>query len=152
MRDTFRALGCTISEFPLNDPTAIAASRHGDLIVLGAPNVVRGGSHNGGIDAATMVRHGRCDVLASDYYYPSQLQSAFRLVRDRVAPLAEAWALVSSTPAVAAGLNDRGAIAPGRRADLVIVDDGVAGMPRVVATFAGGRPIFVDGSLARLAA
>lgn len=152
MRDRFRALGCMISEFPLNEPTAVAALRQGDAVVLGAPNVVRGGSHNSGVDAATMIRRNLCDVLASDYYYPSLLQAPFRLVRDGIAPLGEAWSLVSANPAVAAGLNDRGAIAAGRRADLVIIDDALPDMPRVVATFAAGRPIFVDGSLARLAA
>jgi len=106
-------------------------------VVFGAPNVVRGGSHTNAVNAAEMIGAGLCDVLASDYYYPAQLVAAFRLADDGVLPLHEAWKLISQNAAWAAGLDDRGAIVEGHRADLVLVDDREA-VPRPLATLAGG--------------
>jgi len=139
MREEFRKLGVAIAEFPINEETAIAAAAAGDFIVFGAPNVVRGGSHTGWTRASDMIAKGLCSVLASDYYYPAQLLAAFRLVADGVLPLPQAWALISSAPAAAAGLNDRGVIAAGRRADVLLVDDSVAMRPRIVAVIANGK-------------
>jgi alpha-D-ribose 1-methylphosphonate 5-triphosphate diphosphatase len=137
-RRWFRALGCRLAEFPTTVETAQEAAAQGDDIVLGAPNVVRGGSHTGWIDAKDMVARGMCSVLASDYYYPAPLLAAFRLAAENVVPLHAAWALVSGTAAAAAGLRDRGSIASGRRADLILVDTR-AQRPRVVATIVAGR-------------
>lgn len=139
MRQDFRALGATIAEFPVNEETARNAAAAGDFIVFGAPNVVRGGSHTGWTKASDMIEKGLCSVLASDYYYPAQLLAAFRVVADGILPLAKAWELISTAPARAAGLTDRGVLAAGRRADIVIVDDRVPLRPRVVAVIAAGR-------------
>ncbi|MFA5124191.1 alpha-D-ribose 1-methylphosphonate 5-triphosphate diphosphatase, partial [Zavarzinia sp.] len=95
MRRRFHALGCTIAEFPKTEEAARAAQALGDPIVLGAPNVMRGGSHTNSIPAAPMIAQGMGQVLASDYYYPSLLHAAFRLAREGVLPFAKAWALVS---------------------------------------------------------
>ena len=138
-RRWFRALGCRIAEFPTNEETARDAVAAGDVIVLGAPNVVRGGSHTGWVDATEMVARGLCSVLASDYYYPAPLLAAARLARAGVVTLAQAWALISERPAEAVGLSDRGRIAVGRRADLLIADLSDPGRPRIVAVVAGGR-------------
>ena len=73
------------------------------------------------------------------YYYPAPLLAAFALARRGILPFGQAWALVSQTPANAVKLNDRGQIAPGRRADLIIVDASAVGQPRVVATIVAGR-------------
>jgi alpha-D-ribose 1-methylphosphonate 5-triphosphate diphosphatase len=78
-------------------------------------------------------------VLASDYYYPAQLLAAFRLVRDNVTSLERAWQLVSEAPARAAGLDDRGRIEQGQRADLILVDATEAQRPRIVGTIVAGR-------------
>jgi len=137
-RRWYRALGCRLAEFPTTIETAQEAATQGDDIVMGAPNVVRGGSHIGWIDAKDMIRRGLCSVLASDYYYPAPLLAAFRLVAEDVLPLHAAWALISATAAAAAGLTDRGVIACGRRADLILVDARGA-RPRVVATMVAGR-------------
>lgn len=138
-RKEFRAQGVGIAEFPVNEETAREAAAAGDAIVFGAPNVVRGGSHTGWTKAADMIAKGLCSVLASDYYYPAPLLAAFRLVADRVLPLAEAWNLISAAPARAAGLTDRGILAEGRRADLILVDDDVPLRPRIIAVIAAGR-------------
>ena len=135
----FRAQGVGIAEFPVNEETAREAAKAGDFIVFGAPNVVRGGSHTGWTKAADMIAKGLCSVLASDYYYPAQLLAAFRLAADGVLPLAEAWDLISAAPAGAAGLTDRGVLAEGRRADIILVDDEVPLRPRIVAVIAAGR-------------
>ncbi|MCA6101130.1 alpha-D-ribose 1-methylphosphonate 5-triphosphate diphosphatase [Bradyrhizobium sp. WSM 4400] len=139
MRQEFRALGATIAEFPVNEETARDAAAADDFIVFGAPNVVRGGSHTGWTKASDMIAQGLCSVLASDYYYPAQLLAAFRLADDGILPLARAWDLISSAPARAAGLADRGVLAAGRRADIIVVDDKVPLRPRIVAVIAAGR-------------
>jgi alpha-D-ribose 1-methylphosphonate 5-triphosphate diphosphatase len=139
MRKAFRAQGVGIAEFPVNEETAREAADGGDAIVFGAPNVVRGGSHTGWTKAADMIANGLCSVLASDYYYPAQLLAAFRLAADGVVPLARAWDLISGAPARAAGLVDRGVLAEGRRADIILVDDLAPLRPRIVAVIADGR-------------
>ena len=139
MRAAFRGMGVAIAEFPINEETARAAAEAGDAIVFGAPNVVRGGSHTGWTKASDMIAKGLCSVLASDYYYPAPLLAAFRLDADGVLPLARAWDLISAAPARAAGLSDRGILAKGFRADIVLVDDEVPLRPRIVAVIAAGR-------------
>jgi alpha-D-ribose 1-methylphosphonate 5-triphosphate diphosphatase len=140
-RRWFRSLGSRVSEFPTTLETVEDAAQEGDDIVLGAPNVVRGGSHLGWTRAADMVQRGLCSILASDYYYPAQLLAAFRLVADGIAPLAAAWRLISEAPAAAAGFSDRGRIATGCRADVILVD--VEHHPRVVATIVAGRVVYL---------
>ena len=139
MRRAFRAQGVGIAEFPVNEETAREAAASGDFIVFGAPNVVRGGSHTGWTKASDMIAKGLCSVLASDYYYPAPLLAAFRLAADGVLPLAQAWQLISSAPARAAGLTDRGTLKTGARADILLVDDTLPLRPRIVAVVAAGR-------------
>jgi alpha-D-ribose 1-methylphosphonate 5-triphosphate diphosphatase len=138
-RRWFRDLGCRVCEFPVNIETATDAAGAGDAIVLGAPNVMRGKSHIGWVNAAEMVGRGLCSILASDYYYPAQLIAAFRLAEQGTAPLEASWRLVSETPAKAMGLDDRGTIATGQRADLILVDAAANSRPRVVAVIVAGR-------------
>jgi alpha-D-ribose 1-methylphosphonate 5-triphosphate diphosphatase len=144
MRKTFRAKGVNIAEFPVNEQTAREAADGGDFIVLGAPNVVRGGSHTGWTRASDMIAKGLCSILASDYYYPAPLLAAFRLAADGVLPLAKAWELISAAPAKAAGLNDRGILAEGRRADIILIDDAIPLRPRLIAVIAAGRLVHLN--------
>jgi alpha-D-ribose 1-methylphosphonate 5-triphosphate diphosphatase len=139
MRKAFRAQGVRIAEFPVNEETAREAAAGGDAIVFGAPNVVRGGSHTGWTKASHMIEKGLCSVLASDYYYPAPILAAFRLAADGVLPLPRAWDLISAAPANAAGLSDRGVLARGHRADILLVDDAMPLRPRIVAVIAAGR-------------
>jgi alpha-D-ribose 1-methylphosphonate 5-triphosphate diphosphatase len=146
-RARYRALGARIAEFPLAREVAADARSLGEHVVMGAPNVLRGGSHKAGNpSAAELVGAGLCSVLTSDYYYPAPLHAAFRLVGDGVLPLERAWDLVSANPAAALGLDDRGRIAVGRRADVILVDLGPGGDPRpdVVANLVEGRRAFVS--------
>jgi alpha-D-ribose 1-methylphosphonate 5-triphosphate diphosphatase len=139
-RQSFRAQGARICDFPMAEEVAQEASAAGDWVVMGCPNVVRGGSHLGWASAARMAEAGICSVLSSDYFYPAMLRAAMVLAGRGVLDLPRAWELVSTNPAAAAGLTDRGAIAEGLRADVVLVDPAV---PRVVATIAGGRIAYV---------
>ncbi len=137
MRRWYRGLGVRVAEFPINEETAREAAAHGEAIVFGAPNVVRGGSHTGCPAAEEMVRKGLCTILASDYYYPALLLAPFVLASRGASDLASAWRLVSQAPAHAFGLADRGVIAVGKRADLIVVSE--RPQPRVLATISGGR-------------
>lgn len=133
------ARGVAISEFPADLATAQHARLLGARVLMGAPNVVRGGSHVGCLGAAAAVGAGVCDALCSDYHHPSLFHAPFALVAAGVCGLAEAWGLVSSGPAAAAGLADRGRIAPGLLADLVLVEPGPR--PRVRSVWVGGREV-----------
>lgn len=138
-RAHLRALGMRIAEFPVNEATAKAAADSGDPIVFGAPNVVRGGSHTGCPTAAEMAERGWCTALASDYVWPSLAYAPFVLEARGALDLARAWRLVSRGPADALGLRDRGEIAEGKRADLVLIEPRPNLPPRVVATVVAGR-------------
>jgi alpha-D-ribose 1-methylphosphonate 5-triphosphate diphosphatase len=138
-RAYYRGLGATVAEFPMHDRVFLAARDAGDPIVLGAPNAMRGGSHLGSPGAALMIARGLCDVLASDYYYPAMLGAMVRLNADRVATLPALWKLVSLNPARAMGLTDRGRIAPGQRADLLLLDWPEAQAPAPLRTWVSGR-------------
>lgn len=135
VRDSFRARGARICEFPLAEEVGRAARAAGDYVVMGSPNVVRGRSHLGWASAALMAEAGVCNVLSSDYFYPAMMRAAMILAGRGVLDLPAAWALVSANPAAAAGLDDRGSLAQGKRADVVLVDPSG---PGVVATIAGG--------------
>lgn len=139
-RDGFRRHGARLCEFPMSESVARTAAAAGDWVVMGGLNVVRGGSHMGWGSAARMAEARVCRILTSDYYYPPLRQAPFLLAAQGVLDLREAWALVSANPAAAAGLTDRGSLAEGQRADIILVAEGNS--PRVVATFAHGRLSF----------
>ncbi|MCU1715886.1 alpha-D-ribose 1-methylphosphonate 5-triphosphate diphosphatase [Pseudomonas sp. 5P_3.1_Bac2] len=113
-------LGMSIAEFPTTYEAAQASHQLGLKVLMGAPNIVRGGSHSGNIAAAELAQLGLLDILSSDYYPASLLQAALLLVeQDNDYDLPRAIATVSLLPAQAAGLTDRGEIRVGLRADLV---------------------------------
>ncbi len=144
-RAWWRDQGALIAEFPETLEAAEAARLAGDHVILGSPNVVRGGSHKGNASAVELVAMGLCDALASDYHYPSPRRAALMLAKSGVLDLAGAWGLISSGPASVLGLTDRGTLEPGKRADLVILD---AQTYRVAATLAAGRVSYMSGDIA----
>lgn len=148
-RTRFRALGAASSEFPLTLDTAEAARAAGEDVILGAPNVVRGGSHNGALDAGDAVRRNLCTVLTSDYHYPSPLYAAFTLAGGDLDKLASLWPLVSGNPARVARLADRGSLRCGQRADLILVDAADMYHPQVVATIVAGEIVYARRALDR---
>jgi alpha-D-ribose 1-methylphosphonate 5-triphosphate diphosphatase len=113
--------GISISEFPTTVVAALAAREHGLGIVMGAPNLVRGGSHSGNVSALTLAKDDLLDCLSSDYVPHALLHGAF-LLRDQAGwTLPKAIRTVSANPANLVGLTDRGEVAPGKRADFVRV-------------------------------
>lgn len=143
-RTAHRALGIGVSEFPLTRAAAEAAAGAGEATVLGAPNVLRGGSHIGALGAEDAAAAGLCSALASDYFYPAPLLAASRLAGADLSNLPAAWALVSSGPARALGLADRGRLAPGLRGDALALSF-AGGRARVEAAFSAGRLVFAAG-------
>ena len=122
------ACGCAIAEFPTTLEAARAARAAGMGVVMGAPNLVIGGSHSGNVAAAEIVAAGLLDAFSSDYVPASLLQAAFRLRDGFGLAMPEAIAPVTRNPARLLGLADRGSIAPGLRADLVRVCE-IGAMP-----------------------
>lgn len=114
--------GVAIAEFPTTLEAAAASHKAGIHVLMGAPNVVRGGSHSGNVAATDLALHGTLDILSSDYIPASLIMAAFSL--PQVAPnitLSDAIRTVTLNPAIATGLTDRGSIEAGKRADLVRV-------------------------------
>jgi alpha-D-ribose 1-methylphosphonate 5-triphosphate diphosphatase len=111
--------GIRISEFPVTMAAAQAAKAHGMEVIAGAPNIVRGGSHSGNVSAADLLETGAVDAFASDYVPNSLVEAAFQCAQ-RIG-LPQAVGLVTERPARLAGLDDRGALRSGQRADLVRV-------------------------------
>ncbi len=130
-----------IAEFPTSLDAAAWSREHGLSVLMGAPNVVRGRSHSGNVSALDLARAGLLDILSSDYVPASLIQAAFRLPEavDGL-DIAEAVNRVSLHPARAVGLDDRGEIAPGKRADLVRVRV-VNGSPIVREVWRQGRRV-----------
>ena len=144
-RAAWRARGVAIAEFPETLAAAEAARAGGDAIVMGAPNLVRGGSHKGNVSALDLVAMGLCDALASDYHYPSPRRAALMLARTGVLDFEAAWDLVSAGPARVLGLEDRGTLTPGKRADFIVLEEETQ---RIAAVFAGGRVAYMAGETA----
>jgi alpha-D-ribose 1-methylphosphonate 5-triphosphate diphosphatase len=143
--------GVTISEFPVTLEGAQEAKRRGMHVVMGAPNAYRGQSTSeGNLSALDAIKAGVVDILATDYFPAAPFQAAYKMAEQGDMPLYESIKLVSQTPAEAMGLSDRGRIATGLSADLVLFETGKH-HPRIRATFRQGVPIFWDSTMARLA-
>lgn len=141
--DQARDEGVTISEFPTTLAAARRARAHGQAIVAGAPNYLRGGSQSGNVSVRALLEEGLVDVLASDYIPRSPLDAAFAIAADAALPyrLHETLAMVSDAPARLTGLGDRARIEEGLRADLAAVRL-VNGQPVVSAVWREGVRVF----------
>ncbi len=135
--DLMQSLGATISEFPVTLEAAQEARRRTMVTVMGAPNALRGQSNTGNLGAREAISAGVLDALAADYHPGAMLRAALTVADLKMLPLHQAIALVTDAPAKAVGLNDRGAIAVGRRADLAMVEQ--QPIPRVRATLNRGQ-------------
>lgn len=117
-----RDLGCTIAEFPTTKAAADASRQHGLSILMGAPNLVRGKSTSGNVTALELASRDLLDIISSDYVPASLIPAAFKLVETVDGwDLPRAIATMTDTPARVAGLQDRGRIEVGLRADLAQV-------------------------------
>jgi alpha-D-ribose 1-methylphosphonate 5-triphosphate diphosphatase len=140
-----QSLGAGISEFPVTREAASEARARGLTTAMGAPNALRGKSYSGNLSAREAHAAGLLDILASDYHPSAILPAILELSRTDPLGLAGSARLVSLNPARALGLSDRGQIASGQQADLVIADD--TGIGHVRATLRAGRKIYSDGSI-----
>ncbi|MEF3049001.1 alpha-D-ribose 1-methylphosphonate 5-triphosphate diphosphatase [Pseudotabrizicola sp. L79] len=144
-REFFSMIGARIAEFPISRRAAAAARAMGDPVIMGAPNVVRGGSQSGNIAAVDLIRDGLCDALVSDYHLPALPLAIWTLVDLGVLDLAKGWQMISTAPARILGLHDRGRIAAGLRADLVVMNEESR---QIEAVICGGRLVFACGEAA----
>lgn len=136
-----RSDNVAVSEFPTSVAAAKAAREAHIAVVMGAPNVVRGGSHSGNVSALELARQGLLDILSSDYVPVSLLHGAFVLHTDGGMDLPSAVATVTANPADAVGLIDRGRLVQGLNADLVRVSL-LNGLPVVRGVWRKGRQVF----------
>jgi alpha-D-ribose 1-methylphosphonate 5-triphosphate diphosphatase len=143
------AIGVSISEFPVTKEAAQSARDLGMKIVMGAPNAYRGESTSNNLSAMDAIHDGLVDILATDYYPSAILHTAFKLAREGVMPLESSIKLASTNAADAMGMEDRGRIAVGCRADLVLVHENGL-YPRARGTIRKGIPIYWDSHLASL--
>ncbi|MBW1214665.1 alpha-D-ribose 1-methylphosphonate 5-triphosphate diphosphatase [Pantoea allii] len=136
-------VGSAIAEFPTTLEAAKASRYRNMQVLMGAPNIVRGGSHSGNVAAWELASHGMLDILSSDYYPGSLLDAAFRLAADErnALSLPQTIALVTCNPARALGLEDRGVITEGCRADLVLAHT-QHGHPHIRHVWSKGRQVY----------
>ncbi len=144
-RSFYRDLGVSIAEFPITEDAINDARMNADPTVLGAPNVVRGGSHTNALNATDMINAGECTILASDYHYPSMLTAIGRLLETHGHKVEDSWRLISEASADALGIQDRGRIVPSLRADIVLVAFETNLSPHVVATVVEGKLVHLQG-------
>lgn len=135
-------IGAVISEFPVTMEAARTAADRGLMIAMGAPNAMRGQSYSGNLSARDAHAAGLLHILAADYHPAAILPAIRALAPVDPGGLAGAVRLASANPARALGLEDRGEIAPGKRADLAVVDPS----DRVSLTLRGGETIFSNGA------
>lgn len=140
-----QSLGASISEFPVTLEAAREAHGRGMVNAMGAPNALRGTSYSGNLSARDLHTAGLLDLLAADYHPSAMLPAMLVLAKSDPNGLWGAARLVTTNPARALGLEDRGEIAVGLRADLVIADD--RGVGHVRATLSNGAIVYSDGSI-----
>jgi alpha-D-ribose 1-methylphosphonate 5-triphosphate diphosphatase len=136
MRDEY---GVGVTEFPVEMEVARKAHEDGLLVVVGAPNVMLGGSHSGNLSAAEAIRQGCADILCSDYYPSSLLHAVFKLEKEGILTKPQAVRMLTLNPAKAMGIDkDFGSVEPGKKADLLVVRK-IQGCPMVYKCFIDGR-------------
>ena len=131
--------GAALAEFPTTAEAAAACHAHGIAVMMGAPNLIRGGSHSGNVAARDLAEAGLLDILSSDYV-PAALLTGALMLADLWGDIARGIATVTAAPARAAGLADRGSLAEGMRADLIRVRRAGA-VAAVRGTWSAGRRV-----------
>lgn len=133
--------GVVLAEFPTTIEAALTAHNYGLQVLMGAPNLVLGGSHSGNVSAMELVLSDLVDVISSDYVPQSLLRAMFMIAEKTSKPIYEAMRLFTSNPAQAINLfDDRGGLEVGKRADFITVhDDGI--VPRLISTFCFGNRV-----------
>ncbi len=132
-------LGVDISEFPITLEVAKEAKSAGIAALLGAPNILLGGSHSGNLSAEVAVKEGCGDILCSDYYPQALLRAVFYLANKGVLTLPQAVKLVSLNPAKAVKIGDEtGSLEVGKTADMLVIEKDMEGQPVL-------KSVYIDG-------
>ncbi|WP_238327616.1 alpha-D-ribose 1-methylphosphonate 5-triphosphate diphosphatase [Paenibacillus gorillae] len=140
--DIFKSYGISVNEFPINLETAQYATEQGLAVCIGAPNIVRGVSHDQNLRAIDAIASGAASIICSDYHSSSLLQSVFKLADEKIAALPAAVRMATLHPAQACGIEDEvGSIELGKAADLIIVQR-YKGHPWVTHTLVGGKTVY----------
>lgn len=133
--------GAAVSEFPITSAALEHARLRGLMVAVGSPNIIRGGSHNNNLSALEIIKGGGADIVCSDYVPSTLLHALFKIHHHCMIPLSEASRLFSDNPSKAVGMMDRGRLAPGRRADLIVVDRNLS-YPRIIKTYVTGMEVY----------
>lgn len=140
--DLVKTLGTTISEFPITLEVAVKAKELGLKTVVGAPNILLGGSHSGNLSAIEAIEHGCADILCSDYYPAALLHAIFKLSEEHGFDLHKMFMMVTLNPAKAVRLeNELGSIKAGKKADIIIIERMDDGYPMLTRTMVNGELI-----------
>jgi len=134
-------LGAKISEFPISLEAALCAKENNMDVVVGAPNVVQGKSSCGNVSALRLIKEKAADIICSDYHLPSMLTASLKLYQEGILSLPQAVNMITLNPAKATGLKERGAILPGKTADIVIFKL-KNGFPEVNRVFVKGKCVY----------
>ncbi|MFK3936177.1 phosphonate metabolism protein PhnM [Alkalihalobacillus sp. NPDC078783] len=138
--DLVKEIGTTISEFPITLDVAKKAKECDLQVIVGAPNILLGGSHSGNLSAATAIQEGCADILCSDYYPSALLHAVFALHEQYGVELHKAFHLVTRNPAKAVGIeHEIGTIKPGLKADLLVIEKLADGHPTVTTAIVRGQ-------------
>ncbi|MEM9163897.1 MAG: amidohydrolase family protein [Cyanobacteria bacterium P01_F01_bin.4] len=136
------ARGVAIAEFPAKIALAAQHKQNGTAILMGAPNLLRGGSHVSYMGVAEAAQAQVVDCLCSDYHYPSLLHAPFKLADLGLMSFETAWKLVSNHPARAAKIDrQKGAIAPGLDADFLLMDLSLPPSVALKAVYVKGKKV-----------
>ena len=138
---TMSGIGADISEFPITMAAAHAAKEAGMSTIYGAPNIIRGMSQSGSMRAIDAIQEGVADCLCADYHPATLIVAVMKIVEQSVLDLPAAVRLVTTNPARAARLHDRGEIAVGKRADMIAVAN-PGGLPQVSTVWVHGTPVY----------
>lgn len=138
--DLVKSFGTTISEFPVSLAIAAKAKQEGLQTIVGAPNVLMGGSHSGNLSAADAVNSDAADILCSDYYPAAMLHAVFELGETYGNNLHDMFMMVTKNPAQAVHMDDEiGSIQAGKKADLLVIERMEDGFPIITKTIVNGR-------------
>ncbi|MCM3632677.1 alpha-D-ribose 1-methylphosphonate 5-triphosphate diphosphatase [Paenibacillus sp. FSL W7-1287] len=142
--DRAKSSGVTVSEFPITLEAAQYAVQQGLQVCVGAPNIVRGASHDHNLRAVDAIKEAGAQIICSDYHPSSMLQAVFKLEREANIPLHEAVKLATLHPADAMGIAEEvGSIAKGKKADIIIVDQ-FHELPFVEMTIVNGNIVYTS--------
>lgn len=147
--ELMHSLGVDVSEFPVTRDAGIEAKNRGIHVLMGAPNAYRGQSTtDGNLSAIDAIRDGFVDTLASDYFPAAMIHSVFKMADEGILPLHDSIKLVTSNPAAALHMNDRGSLETGKRADITLVEE--TNPIRVRGVLREGAPIYWDAHMSSL--